>query len=178
MCDGKWSSRDADELRARMERSMSGAQLGPAPEVMRNYRAAWVLIFNAGRSNEGVYTLQGRQSPSRSYVLAFQQNTEAERFATLLQGEGFDMAQPMEWQHDQLVQFCEMGQFEVGVVPTGTLLTPPTHNEYDMEAFNQLNEEQGLECSVADKMDCINPDANDWKSLERMWREDDGSFGA
>ena len=139
------------ELRDRIAEAGSSAQLGPADEVLRGLPVAWVLIFNHGRNDEGVYTLQGRSTPVSSYVLAFEQTDEAERFAQLLQvrafattgelhlpracaptnsppanlftchacqAEGFDLPEPMQWQADQIRTFCEMGQFQLGVVPT------------------------------------------------------------
>ncbi|KAL3933313.1 MAG: hypothetical protein SGPRY_000338, partial [Prymnesium sp.] len=149
------------ELRKRIENSAStAAQLGAAEEVLHNRNAVWVLIFNLGRNDEGVYTLQGRTSTASSYVLAFEQTDEvphrpsesceewdsheprqlqAQRFAALLQAEGFDLPEPVEWQSDQIRTFCDAGQFELGIVPTGALLTPPAHNEYDEEAYGRLH---------------------------------------
>jgi len=98
--------------------------------VLAGVQALFVLIFNPGKSNEGVYTLQGKTSPASSYVLAFEQTDEAIRFADLLHAEGFDMPQPMEWRAETIRTFCERGEFEIGIVPRGALLTPPSHNEY------------------------------------------------
>lgn len=158
--DNEWGF-NMDELRHRITSSASAAQLGPAHEVLHNRQVVWVLIFNPGRNDEGVYTLQGRTSPSSSYVLAFDQTDEAQRFAQLLQAEGFDLPQPMEWHADQVRNFCETGQFDLGIVPTGALLTPPTHNEYDDEAYGRLEHDQMLDSPGA--VD----DAR--KRLDRMW---------
>merc|ERR1719263_2767822 len=65
---------------------------------------SWVLIFNAGQEDEGLYTLQGQQRGT--YVLAFENQDEAARFATLLQADGFDEPAPTAWQKDQLSEFC------------------------------------------------------------------------
>ncbi|KAL1529138.1 hypothetical protein AB1Y20_000098 [Prymnesium parvum] len=141
-CSGEecWEGPYQDSLRDRITHSgASSAHLGPPEDVLHNRNAVWVLIFNQGRNDEGVYTLQGRTSSSSSYVLAFEETDEAQRFAALLQAEGFDLAQPMEWHKDQVTTFCHSGQFELGIVPTGALLTPPTHNEYDEEAYGRLN---------------------------------------
>ena len=112
---------------------------------MESVDTAWVLIFNAGKSNEGVYTLQGRSKASSAYVLAFERTDDAERFALQLQGEGFDLATPLCWDARQLEAFCEAGDFEVSLVTEGTLITPPRKNEYDTDAFEKLTVGNGLE---------------------------------
>jgi hypothetical protein len=56
--------------------------------------SAYVLIFNAGQQDEGVYTLQGRAAQANAYVLAFELNDDAGRFAQLLQAEGFVSRHP------------------------------------------------------------------------------------
>ena len=75
--------------------------------------AAWVLIFNKGRPDEGVYTLQGQQSRASAYVLAFEQTDDADSFTALLQAEGFDLATPLRWDLATLEAFCDARSFEV-----------------------------------------------------------------
>lgn len=144
MCasDDLWDGIYKAELRNRMT-SFGGSEtlLGPAEKVLSGRQNVWVLIFNQGQMDEGVYTLQGRHTPASSYVLAFDQTDEACRFAQLLQAEGFDMPAPIQWRAEQIRQFCESGCFELGIVPTGALLTPPAHNEYDADAFDKLHQE-------------------------------------
>ena len=67
--------------------SRSGVLLGHAAEVLRSNKVyePFVLLFNPGQHDEGVYTLQGRESLITTYVLAFEQQDEADRFAMLLQ---------------------------------------------------------------------------------------------
>lgn len=150
----------------------SAAKLGPPDQVLEDVSKAWVLIFNPGRNDEGVvsqrppadsprchappracasrvarnartqYTLQGRNGPASSYVLAFETTDEAMRFAELLAADGFDMAQPAEWRSEQLRAFCKMGKLDVGMVPGGTLLTPPSHNEFDADAYARLEAQE------------------------------------
>jgi hypothetical protein len=158
MCaDDYWAGYQA-ELRARIRDAAAGANLGPPGQVLGPLEAAWVLIFNPGKKDEGVYTLQGRTQPTSSYVLAFEQTDEATRFAQLLQAEGFDLPQPMQWRAEQLRSFCESGEFELGIVPTGTLLTPPTHNEYDTDAYSQLDSPHDFEAER--------------KRLDRLFRDE------
>ena len=115
-------------------------RMGKPEAVLDGKRAAYVLIFNPGRHDEGVYTLQGKSEQQPAYVLAFEQTDDADRFATLLQAEGFDLATPSCWDIEQLASFCSTGDFEVSLVPDGGLITPPSKNEYDHEAFAALEE--------------------------------------
>ena len=124
-----------------MDHLGGAAELGPPEVVLNNLQAVWVLIFNPGRNDEGVYTLQAKTGAASSYVLAFEQTDEvrsntamvsatrgrlerlstyatlatvqANRFAELLQAEGFDLPKPMEWHRDQVTTFCYTGQFDV-----------------------------------------------------------------
>jgi len=174
MSSDNWDNDLQRELRERIRDSAgNSAQLGPPTEVLRGRPTAWVLIFNAGRNDEGVYTLQGRSTPISSYVLAFEETDEALRFAHLLQAEGFDLPQPMQWHAEQLRTFCESGQFELGMVPTGALLTPPTHNEYDEDAYERLNE--GPSTMTPEHLDMLQ------KRLDRIFDDSDfpgpGPFG-
>jgi hypothetical protein len=45
---------------------------GAPRNVLQGLSSAYVLIFNAGRQDEGVYTLQARVSQARANVLAFE----------------------------------------------------------------------------------------------------------
>uniref|UniRef100_A0A7S3C4A8 Uncharacterized protein n=1 Tax=Haptolina ericina TaxID=156174 RepID=A0A7S3C4A8_9EUKA len=161
----EWDSASMNELRQRIAASnRAAAQLGPASEVLRDLPSAYVLIFNPGQNDEGVYTLQGRSSPMSSYVLAFEETDEAERFAQLLQAEGFDLPKPMQWHVDQICSFCETGHFELGIVPTGVLLTPPTHNEFDADAYGKLSEDATMTAQCDDARE----------RLERLFNNGEG----
>ena len=102
----------------RLANQRTGTEFGEPRSLLQQHKAesAWVLLFNAGQRNEGVYahvyacrmptrvlskpahsahwlglgryTLQGRQAPEKgrgTYVLAFEEQEEASRFAMLLQ---------------------------------------------------------------------------------------------
>lgn len=141
-----WGPNDDNALRDfAQSRGASVARLGKPRSVMEDLEAAWVLIFNAGQSDEGVYTLQGRAARASAYVLAFERPDDATRFATLLQAEGFDLATPLHWNTNQLSTFCDAGEFELSLVPQGTLITPPSKNEYDRDAFDRLTSQEQSE---------------------------------
>ena len=74
----------------RLANQRTGTEFGEPRSLLRQHKAesAWVLLFNPGERNEGVYTLQGRETPEAphgTYVLAFEEQEEASRFAMLLQ---------------------------------------------------------------------------------------------
>jgi len=74
----------------RLADQRTGTVFGEPRSLLRQHKAdsAWVLLFNPGERTEGVYTLQGRETPGAphgTYVLAFEEQEEASRFAMLLQ---------------------------------------------------------------------------------------------
>ena len=116
-----------DSLSAEFERlaaARSGTVFGHAPDLLRERKVdhSWVLIFNAGRDDEGLYTLQGSEAAAAkhcndgTYVLSFEQHEEASRFAMLLQAQGFDMPTATEWPAEQLSEFCSSTAFGLGFV--------------------------------------------------------------
>jgi len=124
--------------------SRSGALLGQADELLRSrgIRECFVLIFNAGMPDEGVYTLQGRETSLDTYVLGFELKDEADRFATLLEAQGFGMPDALLWPTEQVSDFCQVAEFGLSFVPQNTLFMPPAHNYYDVDAFNALQDDQ------------------------------------
>lgn len=176
MDDNLWSSSDDKDLQDAISRVQT-TRLGPPDYVLSGMQAAYVLVFNAGQHDEGVYTLQGRASDSHSYVLAFEETDDAERFAQLLQAEGFDLATPSIWDARQLTTFCSMGDFEVSLVPNGGMITPPAKNEYDRDAYDRLLNGGGS--MDADGLDPIGASAVDPAQyaeerafLERLFKQD------
>jgi len=107
------------------------SKVGNPHYVMANQREAFVLIFNPGQPDEGVYTLQGPiDGRMASCVLAFAEPDDAERFANLLSAQGFDQATTHQWQVDTLTAFCDGEGFEVSLVPAGVDITPPAQNSH------------------------------------------------
>jgi hypothetical protein len=133
--EDNWTREDDQKLFNYIAMRGSTARCGPPEEVLQDLAAAWVLIFNVGRRNEGVYTLQGQATPN---VLAFERMDDAARFARQLQDEQFDLPTPIKWRTTQLSTFCAQGDYQVSLVPMGALITPPAKNEFDMEAFGEL----------------------------------------
>jgi hypothetical protein len=160
-----WTDDDDAALAHHISAHASTAKCGEPERILHGIDSAWVLIFNVGRHDEGVYTLQGRASCPTAYVLAFERTDDAERFAQQLSSEGFDLAKPLQWDVAQISAFCSAGEFEISLVPDGALITPPNKNEYDLEAFDRINEpDEGL-FSVEKFME-------EREALERIWNDD------
>ena len=112
MSSSAWDANDEASLHEVIARA-SNAKLGEPEDVLEGTSAAWVLIFNSGQQDEGVYTLQGREHGSSryvpsSFVLAFESIDDADRFAQLLQADDFDLATPSRWDADHLASFCRV----------------------------------------------------------------------
>ena len=171
MADELWNSNDDFALTEYIARHQSAARCGAPGRVLGDLEEAWVLIFNVGKQDEGVYTLQGRTERAAAYVLMFEFTDDADRFAQLLQAEGFEGATPLKWAAEQIHAFCLAGEFEVSLVPQGALITPPTKNEYDLDAFERLNDPEGAAERAAVTSDAADaapdPDALDAFAAQR-----------
>mmetsp|Transcript_6669 Transcript_6669/g.11257 ORF Transcript_6669/g.11257 Transcript_6669/m.11257 type:complete len:280 (-) Transcript_6669:190-1029(-) len=114
------------------------------PSMLHGLEAAWVIIFNAGQQNEGIYT--HTQQDQGTSVLAFECTDDADRFGQQLLAKGFGLATPLSWSAGRLTKFCGMAGLEVSIVPRGTLPTPPseiarpptTHYRHHYDPFYQL----------------------------------------
>jgi hypothetical protein len=152
----------------RLANQRTGTVFGEPRSLLRQHKAdsAWVLLFNPGERTEGVYTLQGRETPGAphgTYVLAFEEQEEASRFAMLLQvrrasscgplasvpgshpslthavtspaqAQGFDLAFATKWTSELLGDFCDTADFDLGFVPDAALLIPPEQNFFVADA--------------------------------------------
>jgi hypothetical protein len=142
-----WNADDDEQLRREMDKSLGPQKLihGPAEQVMQYRIMAYVVVFNRGTANEGVYTLESSVGGSKGQLLTFENTEDAIRFTSLLQGEEFSVvgndgsvsleAQPFMWDTQRIEQFCQGGDFEVALVPSGGIITPPEKNMYDPARF-------------------------------------------
>ena len=134
------SSDGLSEEFQRIVSARSGTVFGQPAEVLRKQRVEtpWVLIFNAGTHEEGMYTLQGRKtSPecSGTFALAFEGRDGASRFAMLLQAQGFGMPTAVAWDAAEFIDFCASADFGIGFVRTDARLFPPQVLEGGMEPY-------------------------------------------
>lgn len=132
-----WDSRDEAFLQNAIKDA--AAKQGDPQHALYGLRDGWVLIFNQGQQDEGVYTLQGGMARADPYVLAFEAGEDAGRFAQMLQGQGLEGATPLRWGVDELHDFCVARRFAVSVVRKDCLIAPPKKNEFDVDAFNRVN---------------------------------------
>ena len=79
--------------------------------------AAWVLIFDANTPDEGVYMIQ--ENSENISILTFETFEDAHKFALQLTNTGYEMATPTRWDAGRISRFCEIGKFQVIVVPYG-----------------------------------------------------------
>jgi len=174
MCSSNRDGSFERELRDQVGRGGSlGATFGEAHLLLDEKASAFVLLFNPGRNDEGVYTLQSKASSSGTCLVAFEQGDAAERFSHLLSAEGFDLAQPAEWSAEQICYFCASAQFGLGFVKSEALLLPPRHNVFDEEAFEQLRAYEAEQAAASKREE--DPDIQLARQrLERAWQEGEG----
>jgi hypothetical protein len=150
MSANHWDDEDEEQLFREMHNMKDSTQQvvrGPADHVLRNKHAAYVVIFNQGTMNEGVYTLESEVGGSKAQLLTFDNAEDAHRFAHRLQGEDFEVvggmnsmslaAQPLMWDARRISEFCHSGDFQVALVPAGGMITPPENNTYDPARFGR-----------------------------------------
>jgi len=169
----------------RLANQRTGTVFGEPRSLLRQHKAdsAWVLLFNPGERTEGVYTLQGRETPGAphgTYVLAFEEQEEASRFAMLLQAQGFDLAFATKWTSELLGDFCDTADFDLGFVPDAALLIPPEQNFFVADApehVPQSNKDVLLgdaeRDSEAEAWGCSGPDGAELcANLENLFKLD------
>jgi len=87
----------------------------------------YVLLFNPGTENEGIYTLK-MQEDERNVVLMFESEEDATRYGLLLEAQDFLSPNVEAIDSEEVEEFCEEAQYECVLVPEGTLAIPPETN--------------------------------------------------
>ena len=140
----------SDSLSAEFERrtrpvSQPSIVFGSPLDTMRQHKAdgAYVLIFNRGQDDEGVYTMRGETPASCAgmHVLAFERREEASRYALLLQAQGLDRLAATLWESEPLADFCWRAEFGLGYVPHDAVLVPPQRNYVDAAALEKRQDD-------------------------------------
>ncbi|MGQ9865156.1 MAG: DUF3110 domain-containing protein [Pseudanabaenaceae cyanobacterium] len=93
-------------------------------------RKLWVLLYNVGSDNEGIYT---RWENGRNRVVAFVQEDDAIRYAAMLEAQDFPYPQVEALAQDELEAFCQEAGLETIVVEPDELLLPLEHNMAETE---------------------------------------------
>ena len=117
---------DSGRLARGLARGLARRHAAAARAAADDGDGSWVVIFNAGLPNEGVFTTQNQGAAPT--VLAFECMPDAERFGQLLLEQGFsDPSTPLFWSADRLTSFCRSSGFDVSMVARGMLPTPPSN---------------------------------------------------
>lgn len=115
----------------------------------------WVLLFNADRDNQGIYT---RLEGGKNIVLAFMHEDDAIRYAGLLEAQDFPSAIAESIDQKELTEICEDTGLGLNIIQEDELAIPPVTNiETDWQKDStgrQLNRE-------SDSWDNFNPDSFD-----------------
>ncbi len=104
-------------------------------------RELYVIVFTSrDRGGEGVYSLDVN---GESIVLAFQERSEAQRYATLLEMQQFPSAKVARLKAEELRAFCTREGYRLGFVPAGSVtLRPPTESAIEDKERWRIGEGQ------------------------------------
>lgn len=90
----------------------------------------YVILFNAGTDNEGIYSMR---IGDRDVILMFQLEDDANRFALMLEAQDFPPATVEAFDSDEIAEFCAEAGYEAEIVEEGMLALPPEANVDDMD---------------------------------------------
>lgn len=85
----------------------------------------WIILFSSRDRQEGVYSLS---LGGENIVLAFQERSEAQKYATMLEAQEFPSAKVSRLDSDELREFCVREGLRLGFVPRGSLVDPPSES--------------------------------------------------
>ena len=117
-------------------------------DVLRELVGVWVLLFNEGSGNEGIYS---RRIPVQNgtagfdIVVAFEDPDDAQRYAELLEATDFPSSTPAEMDTETLLGFCSDGGHTLGLVRRGVAVVPPQHAVEKFEWSPGVSEESTAE---------------------------------
>ncbi|MBD2211514.1 DUF3110 domain-containing protein [Calothrix sp. FACHB-156] len=87
----------------------------------------FVLIFNAGKENEGIHTVK---VGDRNKILMFESEDDATRFALMLEAQDFPTPSVETIDAEEIKEFCESAGYDWELVPenSNAVITPPEIN--------------------------------------------------
>lgn len=86
----------------------------------------FVLLFNAGKDNEGIYT---QKVGDRDKVLMFESEDDATRYALMLEAQDFLTPAVEAIDAEEVKEFCQSAGYDWEIVPDGVgVLIPPEAN--------------------------------------------------
>jgi Protein of unknown function (DUF3110) len=111
----------------------------------------FVLLFNAGKDNEGIYT---QKVGDRDKVLMFESEDDATRYALMLEAQDFLAPAVEAIDAEEVKEFCQSAGYDWEIVPDGVgVMMPPEANvektdwQANTEEKAQENTEQPPELS-------------------------------
>ena len=120
-------------------RSLDFSDLGVVASMMegrgpfrREIRSVFVLMFRSSGAEDGIYSLR---LGGIDLVLAFESEKEAKQYAAVLATQDFPAAYVEEVELSMVRQFCKQAGIRFGIVPSGSMVMPPTANEAGVDAF-------------------------------------------
>ncbi len=90
----------------------------------------YVILFNAGTDNEGIYSMR---VGDRDTILMFTSEDDATRFSLMLEAQDFPPAAVEPFDAEEIEMFCEESGYEAQIVAEGTLAIPPETNVEDID---------------------------------------------
>ncbi|KAG8464347.1 hypothetical protein KFE25_003410 [Diacronema lutheri] len=121
---------DMDALSKRISRLHGGSIMDQLDFYEQGDRMTlarvYVLIFNAGSSNEGLYSLQLETAERVDVVLAWELEADAKQYGQLLLEQNMPQPVPQGIGLDEISSFCTESGLSLGVVRGGTFVEPPS----------------------------------------------------
>jgi hypothetical protein len=87
----------------------------------------FVLIFNAGTTNEGIHSIR---TGDRNKIMMFESEDDATRFALMLEAQDFPTPTVEGMDDQEIIEFCKSANYDWEIVPadSSTVVTPPELN--------------------------------------------------
>lgn len=108
-------------------------------------KRVFVILFNVGTENEGIHSLK---VGDRDFVLMFEQEDDATRFALMLEAQDFPTGTVEEIDTEEIEEFCRNAGYESTVIEPGMLATPPEKNVEKTDW--QADADQAEEAEISD----------------------------
>ena len=104
----------------------------------------YILLFNAGTSNEGIHTIQ---IGDRQKVLMFQDEDDATRFALMLEAQDFPEPTVEQIDSEEVKAFCDKAGYDSELIEPGQLALPPEKNVEQTDWEKEANQSKSLDAS-------------------------------
>lgn len=105
-------------------------------------KSGYVLLYNAGLEYEGIYTIQ---RGDRNQVLIFEEEEDAHRFSSYLEGQGFTNISVEFFEEEEINNFCKCLNFDVEWIASGEEVIFNEKNIYKTQQVYALLYNAGTE---------------------------------